>query len=322
MAVFPRTASRLGYSEFIPMKQQAFDPGLTTQFSGELRRTINRDGSFNVHRKGLRLRDANLYLKLIDTTWTRFFLFVLLAFLGVNILFAGVYLAQGVEHLHGTDPEMNAFTNAFFFSVHTLTTVGYGNVYPQGDWANLTAALEAATGLMVFALLTGLLYGRFSRPSARILFSDRALIAPYQDGTSLQFRLTNARDNVLMDLEARVLLMTVDTTDGQLKRNYFDLPLERRHVYFFPLTWTVVHPIDSESPLYGKTREDLAKLAAELLILIQGFDDTFSQVVHARYSYRHDEFVWGARFVPAFSVDSQGDLVLEVDRIDELRVLG
>jgi inward rectifier potassium channel len=312
----------LGYSEFIPMKQQAFDPGLTNQFSGELRRTINRDGSFNVHRKGLRLQDANLYLKLIDTTWPRFFLVALIAFLGANLIFAGAYLILGAEHLQGTDPEMSAFANAFFFSVHTLTTVGYGNIYPQGNWANLASALEAATGLMFFAVITGLLYGRFSRPSARILFSSRALIAPYQDGTSLQFRLTNARDNVLMDLDARVLLMTVEPADGQLKRNYFDLPLERRRVYFFPLTWTVVHPIDSDSPLYGKTPEDLAKSSAELLILIRGFDDTFSQTVNARYSYRHDEFVWGAKFVPAFSVDPKGDLVLEVDRIDELRMVG
>jgi len=303
------------------MKPQAFDPGLTTQFSGELRRTINRDGSFNVHRKGLRVRDANLYLKLVDTTWTRFFMVALLAFLGANLIFAGVYLILGAEHLQGSDPEMSAFANAFFFSVHTLTTVGYGNIYPKGNGANLASALEAASGLMFFALITGLLYGRFSRPSARILFSDRALIAPYQDGTSLQFRLTNARDNVLMDLEARVLLMTVETSDGQLKRNYFELPLERRRVYFFPLTWTVVHPIDSESPLYGKTREDLAKSAAELLILMQGFDDTFSQVVHARYSYRHDEIVWGAKFLPAFSVDPQGDLILDVDRVGELRTI-
>jgi len=300
------------------MKQESFDPGLTTQFSGELRRAINPDGSFNVHRKGLRLRDVNPYLKLIDTTWPRFLLFVALAFLIVNIAFAGIYMALGIEHLRGAEPEMSAFENAFFFSVHTLTTVGYGNIYPTGGWANIASAAEAATGLMVFALFTGLLYGRFSRPSARILFSDQALIAPYQDGTSLQFRITNARSNVLMNLEARVLLMTVETNDSQLKRSFIDLPLERRQVYFFPLTWTIVHPIDSESPLYGKTREDLAKIAAEILILMQGFDDTFSQMVHAQYSYRHDEIVWGAKFRPAFSVDPKGALVLEVDRISEI----
>jgi inward rectifier potassium channel len=304
------------------MKQESFDPGLTTQFSGELRRAINRDGSFNVIRKGLRLRHVNLYLQLIDTTWPRFLLFVVLAFLAVNTAFVGVYLAFGLENLRGSDPRLSGFANAFFFSVHTLTTVGYGNIFPQGFWTNVTAATEAATGLMIFALITGLLYGRFSRPSARILFSNQALIAPYQDGTSLQFRITNARSNVLMDLEARVLLMTVETVDSELKRHFIDLPLERRQVYFFPLTWTIVHPIDSQSPLYGKTAQDLAQLAAEVLILIRGFDDTFSQLVHAQYSYRHDEFIWGAKFLPAFSVDPDGDLVLEVDRINELTKLG
>ena len=303
------------------MKQESFDPGLTTQFSGALRRAINPDGTFNVRRKGLRWRDANLYLKLIDTTWPRFFVVVLVVFLAVNVLFAAAYLINGIEHLHGS-AELGAFAKAFFFSVHTLTTVGYGSVYPEGDWANAIASVEAASGLMVFAVVTGLLYGRFSRPSARILFSNNALIAPYQDGTSLQFRITNARNNVLMNLEARVLLMTVDSTDGQLKRSFADLPLERRNVYFFPLTWTIVHPIDSTSPLYGKTREDLAGLSVEFLVLLQGFDDTFSQQVHARFSYRHDEIVWGAKFTPAFSVDSKGDLVLELDRIHELRLLG
>ncbi|HUJ50237.1 MAG TPA: ion channel [Bryobacteraceae bacterium] len=304
------------------MKPESFDPGLTTQFSGELRRAINPDGTFNVRRKGLRLRDTNVYLMLIDTTWPRFLAAVLLIFLAVNMLFAGIYLAIGIDHLRGAEPEMGDFLNAFFFSVHTLTTVGYGNVFPLGTAANAVAALEAATGLMVFALATGLLYGRFSRPSAKILFSQRALIAPYQDGTSLQFRITNARSNVLIDLEARVLLMTVNRADGQLKRAFFDLSLERRQVYFFPLTWTVVHPIDSESPLSGKTAEELRGLEAELLILIKGFDDTFSQVVHSQYSYRHDEILWGAKFEPAFRVGPKGDLILDVNRIHELKMLG
>jgi len=134
------------------MKQESFDPGLTTTFSGELRRTINRDGSFNVHRKGLRWRDANLYLMLIDTTWPKFLTVVGVAFIAINMLFAYIYMALGIEHLQGTEPEMSAFVNAFFFSVHTLTTVGYGNVFPRGFGANAVAALEATTGLMMFAL--------------------------------------------------------------------------------------------------------------------------------------------------------------------------
>ena len=303
------------------MKKESFDPGLTTQFSGELRRAINPDGSFDVHRKGTRLRDENLYLKMIDTTWPRFFVVVVIVFLAVNIAFAAVYQAIGFDRLQGTEPEMGQFVNAFFFSVHTLTTVGYGNVFPRGAWANSVAAIEAATGLMVFAVMTGLLYGRFSRPSARILFSKNALIAPYQDGTSVQFRITNARSNTLMNLEARVLLMTVVNKEGQLKRDFVDLELERRKVYFLPLTWTIVHPIDSTSPLYGKTTDDLAKTSTELLVLIQAFDDSFSQVVHSIYSYRYSEILWGAKFVQAFSVDPKGDLVLDLERVHELRML-
>jgi inward rectifier potassium channel len=304
------------------MKKESFDPGLTTQFSGELRRTINADGSFNVRREGLRWRDANPYLMLIDTTWPRFLLLVLAAFLVVNLIFACLYLMIGIQNLKGAESDMGAFANAFFFSVHTLTTVGYGNVYPEGTWANVVSSLEAAAGLMVFAIATGLLYGRFSRPTARIVYSKNAIIAPYQDGTSLQFRVTNARRNVLMNMEANVLLMTVENRDGELRRSFVDLPLERRGVYFFALTWTIVHPIDSDSPLFGKTREDLAKQSAELLILIQGFDDTFSQLVHSRYSYRHDEMIWGAKFIPAFKVDPKGDMVVEVNRIDEMKLLG
>jgi inward rectifier potassium channel len=174
---------------------------------------------------------------------------------------------------------------------------------------------------MVFAVMTGLLYGRFSRPSARILFSNNALITPYQDGTSLQFRITNARSNTLMNLEARVLLMTVVKNDGQLKRDFVDLELERRKVYFLPLTWTIVHPIDSTSPFAGKTAEDLKSMSAEILILIQAFDDSFSQVVHSIYSYRDNEILWGAKFVPAFNVDPHGDLILDLDRVHELRML-
>ena len=303
------------------MRKESFDPGLTTQFSGELRRAINPDGTFNVHRKGTRLRDENLYLQMIDTTWPRFFLVVTIVFLAVNVAFAWLYLAIGIGQLQGTESEMTAFVNAFFFSVHTLTTVGYGNVFPRGPSANAVAALEAATGLMVFAVMTGLLYGRFSRPSARILFSNNALIAPYQDGHSLQFRITNARSNTLMNLEARVLLMTVTNHDGRLKRDFVDLELERRKVYFLPLTWTIVHPIDTASPLSGKTADDLKSMSAELLILVQAFDDSFSQVVHSIYSYRHTEIVWGAKFEPAFSVDPQGDLVLDLDRVNELKML-
>lgn len=299
------------------MKQAAFDPGFTQQFSSRLRRSINPDGSFNVHRRGI--RNFDVYKSLINTTWPKFILTILTAFLVANLIFAAIYVALGTEHLKGAqlDSQMHEYASAFFFSVHTLTTVGYGSVYPEGIPTNTVSALEAMTGLLGFALATGLLYGRFSRPSAKILFSDRMVIAPYQDGTALMFRVANRRSNVLMEIEATMMLMTVEDGSAHAKRSYAILPLERPKVYFLPLTWTVVHPIDEASPLYGKTPEDLAKSQAEILILLKAFDDTFSQTVHARYSYPYEEILWGARFPQSFEVDSAGDVILHLDRLSD-----
>ena len=299
------------------MEKPTFDPGLTQKFTVPLRRAINKDGSFNVHRRGTTWRDTNGYLYLINMPWFGFFTSVLVGYFAVNTLFALVYYALGPEQLQGADAPTNFahFLNSFFFSAHTLTTVGYGSISPKGIAANFVAAFEAMVGLMGFALATGLLWGRVSRPSAHIGFSKKMIIAPYQDGTSLQFRIVNLRTNNLMELEARVMLMVVEGSPGNLKRDYKVLRLERSSVYFFPLTWTIVHPIDEHSPFHGKTAADLESLEAEILILIKGFDDTFSQTVHARYSYRYDEIVWGARYAPAFDVDEHGDIVLEVGKV-------
>ena len=298
-------------------KNASFDPGLTQQYTGALKRAIDENGDFNVRRTGATLRDFHLYLFLINVSWPVFALIVMAAFVAVNLIFASVYLAIGIDKLKAADQATTAapFMYAFFFSTHTLTTVGYGNVYPSGVLANTIAALEALTGLMGFAIATGLFFGRFSRPSARIGFSTKMLVAPYGDGTSLQFRIVNRRTNNLLELTARVLLMTVESVDGRMQRRYAPIEVEREQVLFLPLTWTVVHPITPSSPLYGKTAGDLAALQAEFLILIKAFDDTFSQTVNARNSYTHDQIVWGAKFKPAFEIAESGDLRLEVDKV-------
>jgi inward rectifier potassium channel len=306
------------------MKQASFDPGLTQQYGKRLRRAINPDGSFNVRREGLDLRHANYYLNLITMSWPRFLGLLLTAYFLVNCLFATLYYAAGIEHLKGADKssEFMEFAGAFFFSGHTLTTVGYGNVTPDGLLTNSISSIEAMTGLLGFAIATGLLYGRFSKPTARMLFSEKVLVVPYQDGLSIQFRVANKRSNVLMELEATVLLMTVEAdAAGTLQRKFQELKLERSKVLFLPLTWTVVHPIDSDSPLHGKTEEHIRNLQAELLIMIKCFDDTFGQTVHARYSYPHNEIVWNARFEQAFEIAESGDLVLRVDRVGNFRNL-
>ena len=301
------------------MAQPSFDPGLTQQYTGNLRRAINKDGSFNVDRRGTSWRHIHPYLHLINASWVVFFSYVLAAYLVVNTVFALIYFSMPAGEIQGTRTatSWSRFLDDFFFSAHTLTTVGYGNLAPAAVAANSVAAFEAIVGLMGFALATGLLFGRVSKPSARIGFSEHALIAPYQERTSLQFRIVNLRSNVLIELQASAMLMLVENPSR--KRVYRPLALERESVYFFPLTWTVVHPIDENSPFFGKTAADLERLQAEVLILIKGFDDTFSQGVNARYSYRFDEMVWGARFKPAFWIDDGGRMVLEVNRVGEFQ---
>jgi inward rectifier potassium channel len=253
-------------------------------------------------------------------SWPRFLGLVVLAYLIVNCIFASIYTELGNDSLHASerDTGLISFAQAFFFSAQTLTTVGYGELYPFGLAANMVASLEVAIGLAGFALAASLMFARFSRPTSKLVFSEQMVVAPYREITSLQFRVANRRSNVIMDLRTDLMLMTVERdATGQLKRNFIELPLERKGINFLALTWTVVHPIDENSPLFGKTREDMERLQAELLILIRGFDDAFSQTVHTRYSYRWDEIKWSAKFVPAFEVSEAGHLVLDVSRIGE-----
>jgi inward rectifier potassium channel len=299
------------------MAQPSFDPGLSLKVDGRLRRAINKDGSFNVHRTGARLRDQNLFQLLLNLSWPKFFGVLLAGYALVNVIFGGLYWWIGVEHLRGADLQtpVMALLSAVFFSAQTFTTVGYGGIAPTGIAANVVAALEAMTGVLGFAIATGLFYGRFARPSIRIAFSEQAIVAPFQNGSAVMFRVTNGRRNLLMELEITVLLMLVEKQDGQVKRVYKQLALERDKINFLAISWTVVHPIDEQSPFYGKTTEDLAAQHAELMILLKGFDETFGAHVHTRYSYRWDEIVWGARFLPMFDIDDKGDLILHVDKV-------
>ena len=305
------------------MQKPDFDPGLTREFGAPLRRAVNKDGSFNVRRTGASWKAFHPWLYVVRMSWFGFTSLVL-GFYGVmNTGFALIYYSMDPSQVSGSaaPTEFGRFMKDFFFSAQSLTTVGYGTLAPVGNRASLCASLESLTGLMSFAIITGLLVARASKPSASIGYSKNALIAPYQDGTALMFRVANQRSNNLMEVGAQVMLMTVAGTAAKPERKFELLTLERPGILFFALTWTIVHPIDEASPLWGKTADDLRQMQAELIILIRAFDDTFAQTVHSRQSYRHDEFVWGAKFVPAFNIDPGGDLVLDVKRIDELKMV-
>jgi len=282
---------------------------------------INQDGSINVRKTGLPFfRPYDNYHKLITMSWTRFWLLILTCYIVLNVIFALIYLAIGVQQLNGSEgtSTFQHFWDAFFFSAQTISTVGYGRISPSGMAANSVAALESMLGLLAFAMATGLLYGRFSRPSAKITYSKNLLVAPYQEnGRGLMFRLANLRRNMLIDLEIEIIFSYNEDVNGKIMRRFYQLDLERKSVSILTLNWTVVHPLDDKSPLKDLTPEDLERTEATFAVLLKAFDDTFAQNVHSRTSYQHDDVIWGARFVPAFDRDGDGRIVLDLGRIGE-----
>lgn len=296
---------------------ETHDPGVGSRYRRKTGRIIDKDGSFNIRRKGADGAMRSFYHYLVGISWTEFFIVTLGGFTAINVIFAFLYMFVGADGLQGEEVSSfwGEFANAFFFSVQTATTVGYGHVYPVGLGANIIATIEATIGLMVFALMTGLLYGRFSKPTAKILFSKDAIIAPFQDRTAFMFRLVNRRTNVLMEMKATVMMVWTEEVKGEYVRRYYRLPLELDTIHFFPLAWTIVHPIDEESPLYQLTEEEAIEKNIEILILIKGWDDSFAQTVHARNSYTGDELVWGRKFTRNFGTNEQGEVTLDVDAV-------
>jgi len=285
-------------------------------------RLLNRDGSFNVRREGLGyFRSLSAYHWLLALSWPRFLSVLGAVFLVVNLAFGAGYFLCGPEALAGIPARdaLGRFLGDFFFSVQTFATIGYGGIAPARTVANVLVVLEAAIGLLLVALGTGISFARFARPRAKLMFSERAVVAPYGDGRALMFRLANAQRSELTDVRARVLLARRKANGD---REFLPLSLERDNVLFLPLSWTVVHAIDERSPLWGAAPEDLAASKAEFLILLTATDETFAQVVHARTSYEWSELVWDARFAGIYNPpDDDGGISIDVGKLSELEKL-
>ncbi len=287
------------------------------------KRLLNRDGSFNVRREGLPLlQSLSLYHYFLTISWPKLFAYLIAGYVGVNAVFAAAYVACGDDALTGFGSETVAqrLGTAFFFSVHTIATIGYGSITPQNLGANLLVTVEALIGLIGFAFVAGIVFARFSRPTAEIVFSRNAIVAPYRGITALMFRIVNQKSNEIVEMEAKVLLARrklggVVASD----REFVQLKLEREGVVFFPLAWTIVHPIDATSPLYGLDAATLRARDGEFLILLNGFDETFSQTVHTRSSYKADEVVWGAKFRSIFNPpDEDGTISIDIRKLHEI----
>ena len=280
-------------------------------------RLLNRDGSFNVRvLHGPAWDHLISYHKLLTISWTRFYLVVAMVYMVLNALFASLYLLCGPDALVGQGPG-GGYQRAFFFSVETLATVGYGNFYPGNLAASWLMTIEAMVGLSLFAIGTGLVFARFSRPTADILYSRWAVIGPYRNGIdAFKFRIVNRKQSQLVNVDAVVTHSRFEDGPNGVERKFYQLSLERTRVVFFPLNWTVVHPIDEKSPLMGWAPDRLRAAEAEFYISITAVDETFAQTVHSRSSYTMDDIKCGENYRMMYQ-PIDGEFVLDLDLLDK-----
>ena len=289
------------------------DLGFGSVVAGQSReRLLNQDGSFNVRRTGLNfLTSLNLYHTLLSMSWKVFLSILLLLYFLSNVIFGLLYALLGAESLVDTSstPTSSLILRGFFFSVQTFATIGYGTIHPVGIITNLLVTIESYYSMVVTALITGIIFARFARPIARIHFSRVAVIAPYRDINGFMFRLVNGRSNQLIEVGAKVMFTRFVEENGNIIRRFDLLELERKNIAFFPLAWTIVHPINEKSPLYDLTPEDLKKSDAEFLILLTATDETFAQVVHTRSSYKPEEIKFGYKFISIYNPAEEGETI-------------
>lgn len=285
-------------------------------------RLVGRKGQFslNVVRLGVsRLHFADLYHWLLTLSWQRFFILIWLSYTATNSLFALAYLAGG-DCIANARP--GSFKDAFYFSVQTMATIGYGSMYPRTDYANTVVAIQALFGLWGVAMMTGLAFARFSRPTARVIFSHVAVIAPFNGVPTLMYRTANQRANQILEAQQRVTLIRDEvTSEGEVMRRFYDLELMRSHSPIFALTWTVMHLIDEKSPLYELTAKDLVEHQAEIVITLTGLDETVSQTIHARHSFVAPEILWDMRFVDIISRTPEGKRIVDYTRFHEVKAV-
>ncbi len=298
------------------------DPGLGTTYQKSVKRILNEDGSYNIKRIGTIRMLKDFYKYLVDLNAWWFGIFLVGSFLVANLFFAGIYCWIGTEYLHGINPHQNNFIAAYYFSAQTFTTVGYGAIAPRGNLTSFVAAMEAFVGLIAFAIATGLIYGRFSRPSTKIAFSHNVIITPHKDKMALMFKIVNQRNSVLLNTKVHALLSLVnEDSHNMVTRKYYNMPLEVDFVRYFPLTWTLVHVIDEDSPLYDLNLSQIKEKLAELLIVIEAFDETYSQTVIRKHSYAEHQWASGVKFKKNFSSDENGTIILNIHEISDLEPL-
>ncbi len=296
--------------------------GFGTKNFSKNTRFLNKDGTVNVRRlDGSFSGRIDIYHSLITMKWKHFILMVLSGYFIANLGFACLYYLAGPQNFGNLThaDKLHEFMELFFFSAQTLTTVGYGYVYPKSSLASALAAIESMTGLLSFALATGILYGKFSRPQTHIRYSKNCLVAPFEGITGFMFRIANTTQNELIETEVKVTLVMNDLKTNE--RLFLPLTLEIDKIGFMALSWTIVHPINEESPIYNFTKDDFIKSDAEFLIMFKAVNDTYSDTVYSRTSYKGHEITMNAKFKP-LQRSQRGNLTtIDLRQLDEIEIL-
>ncbi len=296
------------------------DVGFGEKYDSKEKRLINKDGSFNVIKRGSISKLRDVYTHLLEMPWGKFILFLFLAYFFLNLFFALVYYVLGVEYLLGADRGgvLLDFMSCLYFSSQTFTTVGYGTISPEGIPVNLVASIEAMVGLLSFSLATGLLFGRFSKPNLKLVFSENALISDYpkNNGKGLMFKLANKRNSVLLETKIQVIATYNIKEENQIKRAYSRLDLELSEVKMLPSQWTVVHPINEDSLFRKFTLEQMIEKDLELLVLVKSVEETYGLPVYARTSYKAKEIINNANFDKTNMVGEDGSIVIDLDSMN------
>lgn len=297
------------------------ETGLSTVSTQSGGRFFEKDGNPNVQMRGIPfLRRISIYQYMMKIPGWKFLALIGLTYVSVNLVFALIYFFNGVSQLGGMDQQTmeGKFWEAFFFSAQTLTTVGYGDVYPSSLTANTIAAFESLTGVLMFAIATGLMYGRFSQPKAYLIYSKVALFAPYKDGYALMLRFAPYKNHILTDVEVKLtLVMKVADETGEIKNRFYSLPLELSKANTLTANWTIVHVVNEESPFYQLKKTEIDSSEAELLVFVKGHDEEYANSVVSRSSYTTDEFIYGAKFDLMYEPnEDRSSTVLHLDKID------
>lgn len=300
------------------------DTGFGVNASDYGGRFVNRDGSFNLRREGMPFWERfSIYHSMLNLPLWKFITLIILFFLSINLFYTGIYVLVGPAQFVGIigGSGWQTFKELYFFSTETFTTVGYGRVNPIGDWANFIASIEAMSGFLSFAVATGLIYGRFSKPRSYLVFSDFAVVTPFQDKTALMFRFASYKDNHILtnvEIKVNVGLQIEENNKGVFR--FFDLNLERSRVDSLPMNWTVVHPIDENSPFSGFTPDDMKAADVEVYVLVRGFDDVYSTVVLQRTSFTYEEILFNKKFIPMYRESDNGrTTVLELHKLNDFK---